>query len=628
MSSPRPQIRNRFVLIGDIALTIVSVLGSFALRLDVGQLPFYFPAVVLMTAIALVIKIPVYFFFGLYRRLWIYASTGELRLITIAVTTASVLTSGVMAILIVTGNVLPGMPRSALGIDWLFSLVLIGGSRFALRILAEQSMVSGANGKGKRALIIGAGDAGALVVRELQKSSPLNLTPVGFLDDDPAKQKHTIHGVTVIGVVDDLPSIIELHRIDQVIIAIPSAPGKLVRLVNNVCRIKGIPSRTMPGIYELIGGKVSVNRLREVEITDLLRREHVRVNDEVVGAALEGKRVLVTGAGGSIGRELCRQIARRHPAQLVLLGHGENSIFEILLDLQQDYPHHIFSPVIADVRNAERLASVFQQHQPQIVFHAAAHKHVPLMEANIVEAVTNNIIGTGNVVQAALDANVERFVMISTDKAVRPASIYGATKRLAEMIVLDAARKANRAFSVVRFGNVLGSRGSIIPIFKGQIANGGPVTITHPDMYRFFMTIPEAVYLVLQAASMENGGETFVLNMGQPVRILDLAEDLIRLSGLEPHRDVEIAYTGIRPGEKLTEELWDDGTPLVQTLHPDIFRLDADDPHAGLNLLQTIDSLSTLSHAARPDAIIELLDELIPGSSIRETQHPDITSII
>ena len=635
MSSPHPQIRNRFVLIGDIALTIVSVLGSFALRLDVGQLPFYFPAVVLMTAIALVIKIPVYYFFGLYRRLWIYASTGELRLITIAVTTASVLTSGVMAILIVTGNVLPGMPRSALGIDWLISLVLIGGSRFAMRILAEQSMVSSANGKGKRALIIGAGDAGVLVVRELQKSSQLNLTPVGFLDDDPAKQKHAIHGVTVIGIVDDLPSIIELHRIDQVIIAIPSAPGKLVRLVNNVCRIKGIPSRTMPGIYELIGGKVSVNRLREVEITDLLRRKHVSVNDEAVGAALEGKRVLVTGAGGSIGRELCRQIARRNPTQLVLLGHGENSIFEILLELQQDYPHHIFSPVIADVRNVERLASVFHQHQPQVVFHAAAHKHVPLMEANIVEAVTNNIIGTRNVVQAALDANVERFVMISTDKAVRPASIYGATKRLAEMIVLDAARDATpadgareRAFTVVRFGNVLGSRGSIIPIFKGQIANGGPVTITHPDMYRFFMTIPEAVYLVLQAASMEKGGETFVLNMGQPVRILDLAEDLIRLSGLEPHRDIEISYTGIRPGEKLTEELWDDGTPLLQTLHPDIFRLDIDDSSSRLNLLQAIDALSALSHSAHPDAIIELLDELIPGSSIRETQHPDITSII
>ncbi|MCI0551738.1 MAG: polysaccharide biosynthesis protein [Anaerolineae bacterium] len=626
--NPRPHIRNRFVLIGDIALTIVSVLGSFALRLDVGQLPFYFPAVLLMSAVALAIKIPVYYFFGLYRRLWIYASTGELRLITIAVTTASVLTSGVMAILIVTGNVLPGMPRSALGIDWLLSLVLIGGSRFALRILAEQSMVSRANGKGKRALIIGAGDAGALVVRELQKSSQLNLTPVGFLDDDPSKQKHTIHGVTVIGTVNDLETAIESHHIDTVIIAIPSAPGRLVRLVNNICRLKGIPSRTMPGIYELIGGKVSVNRLREVEITDLLRREHVRVNDEAVGAALEGKRVLVTGAGGSIGRELCRQIARRNPSQLVLLGHGENSIFEILLELQHDFPNHIFSPVIADVRNAERLASVFQQHQPQIIFHAAAHKHVPLMEANIVEAITNNVIGTRNVVQASLNSNVERFVMISTDKAVRPASIYGATKRLAEMIVLDAARNAKRAFTVVRFGNVLGSRGSIIPIFKGQIANGGPVTITHPDMYRFFMTIPEAVYLVLQAASMEKGGETFVLNMGQPVRVLDLAEDLIRLSGLEPHRDIEISYTGIRPGEKLTEELWDEGTPLVQTLHPDIFRLDGDVSSLSLSLSQAIDSLSALSHSADPDAIIELLDELIPGSSIREMSHPDITSII
>jgi FlaA1/EpsC-like NDP-sugar epimerase len=625
---PRPHIRNRFVLIGDIVLTLVAVLGSFALRLDVSQLPYYFPAVVLMSAVAVLIKIPIYFFFGLYRRLWIYASTGELRLITIAVTTASVLTSGVMAILIITGKVIPGMPRSALGIDWLISLVLIGGSRFALRILAEQTTSSRVNGKTKRALIIGAGDAGALVVRELQKSSQLNLTPVGFLDDDPSKQKLAIHGVTVIGTVNDLSSAIDSHQIDQVIIAIPSAPGKLVRLVNNVCRVRGVASRTMPGIYELIGGRVSVNRLREVDITDLLRREPVRVNDEAVGAALEGKRVLVTGAGGSIGRELCRQIARREPSELVLLGHGENSIFEILLELNQDYPNLLLSPVIADIRNAERLASVFEQHQPQVIFHAAAHKHVPLMEANIVEAVTNNIIGTRNVTQAALESEVERFVLISTDKAVRPASIYGATKRLAEMIVLDAAHNSHRAFSVVRFGNVLGSRGSIIPIFKQQIANGGPVTVTHPDMYRFFMTIPEAVYLVLQAASMENGGETFVLNMGQPVRVLDLAEDLIRLSGLEPQRDIEISYSGIRPGEKLTEELWDEGTPLLKTLHPDIFRLNADDSFPSLSLIQAINSLSVLCHSADSDAIIALLDQLIPGSSIRETSHPDITSIL
>lgn len=628
MPSPHFHIRNRFVFIGDIVLIIVSVLGSFALRLDVGQLPFYFPAVLLMCAVALIIKIPVYFFFGLYRRLWMYASMGELRLITAAVTTSSVLTSGVMAVLIVMGRVLPGMPRTALGIDWLLSLILIGGSRFALRLLYEQSTMSHPQGKEKRALIIGAGDAGALVVRELQKSRQLNLTPIGFLDDDPAKQNHSIYGVSVIGTVSDLPAMIDLHQINEVVIAIPSATGRLVRMVNDICRLKGIPSRTMPGIYELIGGKVSVNRLREVDITDLLRREPVRVNDEAVGAALEGKRVLVTGAGGSIGRELCRQIARRHPAELVLLGHGENSIFEILLELRQDYSSLSPAPVIADVRNLERLDSIFKEHQPQIVFHAAAHKHVPLMEANIVEAITNNVIGTRNIVQAALDHTIERFVMISTDKAVRPSSIYGATKRLAEMIVLDAARQSQRAFTVVRFGNVLGSRGSIIPIFKQQIANGGPVTITHPDMFRFFMTIPEAVYLVLQAASMENGGETFVLNMGEPVRILDLAEDLIRLSGLEPHRDIEISYTGIRPGEKLTEELWDEGTPLMQTLHPDIFRLAADASLPSLDLPQAIDSLSALSHSADTDGITKLLDELIPGSSIRETPQLDITSII
>lgn len=657
---PRSHIRNRFVFIGDVALIIISVLGSFALRLDVVELPFYFPAAMLMCAVALAIKIPVFYFFGLYRRLWVYASTGELRLITAAVTAASVLTSGVMALLIVTGNVYPGMPRSALGIDWLLSLVLIGGSRFALRILAEQSAAPRAGGKGRRVLIIGAGDAGALVVRELQKTSQLNLVPVGFLDDDPAKQKHSIHGVMVIGKVNDLESAIDLHRIDEVIIAIPSAPGQLVRMVNDVCRLRGIPSRTMPGIYELIGGRVSVSRLREVDITDLLRREPVRVNDEAVGAALEGKRVLVTGAGGSIGRELCRQIARREPSQLVLLGHGENSIFEILLELQNDYPDLPLSPVIADIRNPERLDQIFREHKPQIVFHAAAHKHVPLMEINIVEAITNNVIGTHNVVQAALDHRVERFVIISTDKAVRPSSIYGATKRLAEMIVLEASKQVNRyastqvddanmqnatrntqhatpniakypagtqqAFTVVRFGNVLGSRGSIIPLFKQQIANGGPVTITHPDMYRFFMTIPEAVYLVLQAASMENGGETFVLNMGEPVRILDLAEDLIRLSGLEPHRDVEIEYTGIRPGEKLTEELWDEGTPLAPTLHPDIFRLESDASSLNLSLPQVIDSLSRLSRSNDTQAIIKLLGELIPNSSIHHSSESKVKS--
>ncbi|MBI3739266.1 MAG: polysaccharide biosynthesis protein [Chloroflexi bacterium] len=619
------RLRNRYVLIGDLALIIVSVMGSFALRLDVGQLPFYFPAILIMCGAALLIKVPTYYFFGLYRRIWIYASTHELRLITAAVTTASVLTSGVMLIFLSLGLVVPGMPRSALGIDWLLSLVLIGGSRFTLRILAEQT-VAPRNGKEHRALIVGAGDAGALVVRELQKSSQLNLLPIGFLDDDPAKQKQEIYSVPVIGFVKDISDVLEDQHVNEVIFAIPSAPGKVVRLVNDACRAKGIPSRTMPGIYELIGGKVSVSRLREVDITDLLRREPTRVHEEMIGGVLSSKRVLVTGAGGSIGRELSRQIARWNPSELIILGHGENSIFETLLELKEDYPNLQLTPIIADVKDFERLQIVFQN--VQVLFHAAAHKHVPLMQANVEEAILNNVIGTRNVVEAATRCNVERLVLISTDKAVRPANVYGATKRLAEMIVLDAAHRTKRAYSVVRFGNVLGSRGSVIPIFKKQIASGGPVKITHPDMERYFMTIPEAVHLVLQAASMGQGGEAFLLEMGQQVRILDLAEDLIRLSGLEPGRDIEIEFTGIRPGEKLSEELWEKDKTYEKTAHPDIVRSEHEDTVTGGDLQATITRLLSLTLAGRADEIISLLDEAIPGAKIRETPTPDITSVV
>ncbi len=602
-------------------------MGSFALRLDVAQLPFYFPAMLIMCGAAILVKVPTYYFFGLYRRIWIYASTHELRLITAAVTTASVLTSGVMLTLISAGLVIPGMPRSALGIDWLLSLVLIGGSRFALRILAEQSAAP-RNGTSRRALVIGAGDAGALVVRELQRSSQLNLTPVGFLDDDPGKQKQEIYGVPVIGFIKDLAEVLENEHVNEVIFAIPSAPGRVVRLVHETCRLKGISSRTMPGIYELIGGKVSVSRLREVDITDLLRREPTHINEDMIGEVLTGKRVLVTGAGGSIGRELSRQIARWNPAELILLGHGENSIFETLIELKEDYPSLKFQGVIADIKDRTRLKAVFDDHQIQVVFHAAAHKHVPLMQANIEEAVLNNVLGTRNVVETSIEFEVERLVLISTDKAVRPVNVYGATKRLAEMIVLDAAHRTGRAFSVVRFGNVLGSRGSVIPIFKRQIANGGPVLITHPDMERYFMTIPEAVHLVLQAASMGTGGEAFLLDMGQQIRILELAEDLIRLSGLEPGRDIEIEFTGIRPGEKLSEELWEEGKTYEKTAHPDIVRSENEDSPASQELQTVLGNLELLISEGRANEIINLLDETIPGAAISETPTPDITSIV
>ncbi len=330
----RPHLRNRYVFYGDLALILVSVMGSFALRLDVAQLPYYFPATMIMCAVALAVKVPTFYLFGLYRRLWIYASIHELRLITAAVTAGSVITSAVMLGLIAAGLVVPGMPRSALGIDWLFSLVLIGGSRFALRVLAEQSAPP-RGGSRRRVLVVGAGDAGALVVRELQRSALLSLTPVGLLDDDPRKQNQDIHGVPVIGYIRDLSEVLNSRPIDEVVFAIPSAPGRLVRMVNDACRLKGIPSRTMPGIYELIGGRVSVSRLREVDITDLLRREPTQVNEAMIGGVLSNKRVLVTGAGGSIGQELCRQIARWKPEELVLLGHGENSIFEAVLELRE-----------------------------------------------------------------------------------------------------------------------------------------------------------------------------------------------------------------------------------------------------------------------------------------------------
>ena len=624
-------IRNRYILIGDLALIPIAVLGTFVLRFELGTLFFqYLPFAYWMIGAALVVKPIVYYFFGLYRRLWVYASIQELKLVTAAVTTASVGLALAM-LLLYTLNIVDSYLRFVFVIDWLLSLVVVGGLRFTLRLIAEtwQNQTAGQTStRAKRVLVVGAGDAGAMVVRELQKNPQLNLIPVGFLDDNPTKQHQQIHGVPIVGTITDLDRVLDRLRVNEVIIAIPSAPGRVVRTVADIARLKAIPYRTMPGIYELLGGKVSVSRLREVDISDLLRRQPTRIRDEKVGLGLSGKVVLVTGAGGSIGRELCRQIARWGPDELIMLGHGENSIFDALLELKEAFPSLIVHPVIADIRDSMRLHNVFAQFRPQVVYHTAAHKHVSLMEVNVEEAVTNNIQGTKNLVDTALQHGVERLVMISTDKAIRPVNIMGATKRIAEMVVLEAGRRTNRPFSVVRFGNVLGSRGSVVPIFNRQIARGGPVTITHPDMKRYFMTIPEAVYLVLQAGGMGLGGETFVLNMGQQVRILDLAEDLIRLSGLEPGRDIEIVYTGVRPGEKLAEDLWDEGFQFKSTEHPDIFRLDNTEPLLGERLYQAVDELIQLSNDGSRDEIIDLLDKFIPGAAVRATPPPEITSII
>jgi len=621
-------LRNRYILLFDLVLVAASVFGAFGLRFELGQqFYFYLPSAYWMLGTALIVKPLVYYLFGMYRRLWSYASTQELKLIFFSVTTSSVLVSLLMVIL-ASVKAFYGFSRGILIIDWMLSLLFVGGLRFMMRVLSDsQNAFASRNKSAKRTLVVGAGDAGALVVRELEKNPELNLQPVCFVDDNLAKMKQQIHGIPVVGTIADIGKVIEHKKIDEVVIAIPSAGGKIIRMVADVCRLKGIPFRTMPGLYELLGGKVSVNRLREVDITDLLRRPPSYVKGELVGAVISGKMVMVTGAGGSIGRELCRQIARWNPSGLILLGHGENSIFETLLEIQETYPSLPLFPVIADVRELDRLNSVFKRMHPEVVFHAAAHKHVPLMELNIDEAINNNVMGTRNVVKVCEQNDVQRLVMISTDKAIRPINIMGASKRLAEMIVLDAAHRTGRAYCAVRFGNVLGSRGSVVPLFKRQIARGGPVTITHPDMKRYFMTIPEAVYLVLQAAGMSKSGETFVLNMGQQVRILDLAEDLIRLSGLEPGKDIEITFTGIRPGEKLSEDLWEEGDQFKPTAHPDIYQFDDPSNLRDEELKANIKELLALSAQGKVTEIVSKVDSLIPGSAVAETPPPDITSI-
>jgi FlaA1/EpsC-like NDP-sugar epimerase len=625
-------IRNRYFVLSDVLLTALSAAMGFAIRLDVPLFWTYLSVCILFVLMAIAIKIPIYYLFGLYRRYWRYASIHEMLTIFAATTVSSAILS-----LLVLGLLLPlgwfdKFPRSVLVIDWLLSLFFIGGIRFSVRFLGEFGALKGNDNRAyqvrrtRRVLIVGAGDAGAMIAREMRNNPEVGIEPVGYVDDNRAKIGMRIRDLPVLGTRESIPELVRELKVDEVLIAMPTAPGLAIREIKEICESVPVAFKTIPGMYELLDGRVKVNQIRDVQIEDLLRRDPVRIQADDA-FYLRNKVVLVTGAGGSIGSELCRQAAHRQPRQIVLLGHGENSIYRIHQELKAKFPNLRLTPAIADVRDSARLFRLFQTYRPEVIFHAAAHKHVPLMELNVEEAITNNVLGTCNVLAVAQQLEVEHFVFVSTDKAVNPVNIMGATKRIAELVTQDSARRTGRNFVAVRFGNVLGSRGSVVPLFKEQIAAGGPVTVTHPEMERYFMTVPEAVYLVLQAAALGHGGELFVLDMGEPVKIMDLAQDLITLSGLQPDRDIEIKIMGMRPGEKLRERLFLQGEDYETTQHEKIFVFKDPHPLEHEQLHDVVQGLVRLAQqGAPPVEIWAAVREIVPECEVHA--NPPQTALL
>jgi FlaA1/EpsC-like NDP-sugar epimerase len=630
---PRPtsdelMVRNRYLLLADVAVVAGALFLAFSLRFDLhflAERPEFLPLLLL----ALALKPLVFLAFGLYRRFWRYASVNDMVAAGFAVSIASLLLAVVSGVLR-SVDAIAMVSRAVLLMDWVLTLVAVGSIRLGVRLLGESRKRAHINGhrrngqQPKRVLVVGAGEAGAMVVREMQRNPSLEMQAVGFLDDDERKHGKRIYGVLVLGSTADVKRITKVGAAEEVIIAMPRASGAVVRAVSERCQALGLRCRTMPGVFELLGDQVSISRLRQVQITDLLRRDQVELRPGS-SSYVTGRTVLVTGAGGSIGAELCRQAAHARPRRLVLLGHGENSLFEAHGRLRESFPDVPMTIVVADIRDKGRIDWVFKEHEPDVVFHAAAHKHVHLMEENWVEAITNNVLGTQNLVEAALAHGTERFVAISTDKAVSPSSMMGASKRMAGMIVRDAGRRSGRAFVVVRFGNVLGSRGSVVPYFTEQIARGGPVTITHPEMRRFFMTISEAVHLVLEAGGMGNGGELFVLNMGEPVRIMDLAEDLIRLSGFTSDQ-IPIVVTGLRAGEKLEEALWEVGAVVEATVHPEIERVGEPENWQTRDLGAAVTALEAAARGQNRGGAEAILCQWVPTFAPSRLSAPSATA--
>lgn len=564
----------------DIAILSLAYWFAFLLRFE-GDLPkSMFKVLIISWPYVVGLKYLLMVRYGITKFSWRFIGLREINRIFMCLLGVSL---GLVALRLLTGAfvaIYPYMiyalvPLGVIAIDFILSFMGVSGVRTVRRLIAERARTKKHQAEGGTqqvpTLLIGAGEAGLLVAKEIASHPALGISAVGFVDDDSHKLGTTVHGIHVIGMTAQIPALIEQTGAKQAIITITNAPGSSIRRITEICKSVGIVPKIIPGVHELLDGKLNLSRLREVSVEDLLRRAPVELETPLVESFLTGKRVMVTGAGGSIGSELCRQVARFKPAVLLLVERSEFHLFSIHMELSNDHPNLMIKPLICDIADESRVSQVFQLHRPEVIFHAAAHKHVPMMELNPGEAIKNNSFGTKIVAQAADRYEADAFVLISTDKAVNPTSIMGATKRVAEMFIQALSQRSSTKFVAVRFGNVLGSTGSVIPIFKQQISKGGPVTITHPEMRRYFMTIPEASQLVMQAAAMGKGGEIFVLDMGEAVKIKDLAYDLIRMSGLEPERDIEVVYSGVRPGEKLFEELGFDSEKMNKTRHPQIY---------------------------------------------------------
>ncbi len=623
--------RNFFILFGiDACLLCLSWVASYLIRFDFDIPEKFVDEMVAILPVAILIKLICFYIFDVYRGMWRFTSVTDLVDIIKSVSMSTL----IIIVWIVLIYRYKNVPRSVVFIDWGFNILAVSGVRLGIRLFFQkyvptnpiQSLapISGFVERirrvtNKRLLIIGAGNCGEKILREIQDNPQLHYRVVGFLDDNSNKIGRRIHGIPVRGTVEDLEFIADKTEADELLIAIPSASAEQMRRIVALCKQSGVRFKTVPGYGELIGGRITMKTVREVAYRDLIGRETVKLDEKLIDSCLRGQRVLVTGAGGSIGSELCRQICRFRPEALVLFERAESPLYEIELDLKRDFGHLNIVPILADVQDAASLRRTFQVYKPQIVFHAAAYKHVPMLELQPWKAVENNIIGTQCLLDVADEFNLERFVLVSTDKAVKPGNVMGASKRVAEMITLNRSScgLSNARMIAVRFGNVVGSVGSVAPLFKKQIENGGPVTVTHPDVTRYFMTIREASQLILQSAAMGQGGEIYILDMGTPVKIIDMARDLIRLSGLEPDVDIKIEFIGLRPGEKLHEELITDDENAEPTRHSKILMLRGGS--CNLDLLNgQINELAALARIQDGDHIRSKLHEIVSDYTPRD----------